>query len=82
MQKFLQKPSPSPDRHRKKSAEPSIDPGQHLSSTARSPAAKAVVIASLEPGMSPALLVRPVSAKNPAGPLGLNFASLVYTVVK
>ena len=41
VQKTLQKPSPSPDRHRTKSAELSIEPGQHLQSTARSPAANA-----------------------------------------
>ena len=31
MQRFLQKPGPSPDRHRTKSRGPSIEPSQHLS---------------------------------------------------
>ena len=37
--KMSQKPSPSPDRHRAQPAEPSIEPGQHLPSTARIPTA-------------------------------------------
>ena len=69
--KNLQKPSPSPDRHRTKSAEPSIEPGQHLPSTARSPAANAlcIVIASPEPGISPALVVQAPQKARPV----LNF---------
>ena len=67
MQKFIQKPSRSPDWHRTKSAEVSIEPSQHLPSTARSPAANAqyIVIASPEPGMSPALLVRAPQKSRP-----------------
>ena len=66
--KILQKPSLSPDLHRTKSAESSIEPGQHLSSTARSPA-EYTVIASPKPGMSPALSVRVPQKARP----GLNF---------
>ena len=39
MQKNLQYPNPRPDRHRRRSAGPKIEPGEHLSSTARGLAA-------------------------------------------
>ena len=54
MQKNPPKLSPSPDRQRKKSGGPDIEPFQHLSNTARVPAAEAKCIlrASPEPGMA------------------------------
>ena len=71
MQKFIEKLSPSPDGHCTKSGKPRTEPSKHLSSTARSPATNTyyIVIATPEPTMSPALLVRVPQKARP----GLNF---------
>ena len=68
MQKFLEKPSPSPDRHRRKFGGPTIEPRQNLPSTARSPAdnVQCIMIASHEPSMSPVPTLRSGSVKSPA----------------
>ena len=69
--KFLQNPSPSPDKHRTKSGGPSIEPRYYFSSTTLSLARNTqyIAIAFPEPSISPAPLVRVPQKAQP----GLNF---------